>query len=345
MKRIVPALLATLAVLLPTAPVQAASCNGASHETVLSGGSASPGSGTPSTPITFSVVYADSAGCPPTAVTLTVAGVGTFALTASGGDFTSGATYSGTLTFGPGTYAYSFGATNGSGGGAKSATLTAVNPAVVTIFEPTPAPPPPQPAPLPPAPPPAPAPAVEPPPAPTEATSPSASEATAASSTGTPRPTGGDVGSATTSGGRKAIHASPSRVSSHERVVARTALDAPFGLPQLDASVRALLAYLTATAAGLALFVALVRRRTHAEPASASIPLAAPLPPEHDEHRVTPLPPMRELIPPVDPTLLSDADERVGPLPGEAGVPRWLRPSLRAARQSHDSRRLRGRED
>ena len=66
MKRLLFALSATVAVLLPAgSPVQAASCNGASHEITLSNGRANPGSGTTSTTITFSVVYADTAGCPP----------------------------------------------------------------------------------------------------------------------------------------------------------------------------------------------------------------------------------------------------------------------------------------
>ena len=48
---------------------------------------------------------------------------------------------------------------------------------------------------------------------------------------------------------------------------------------------------------------------------------------------VRPLPPMRELIPPVNPDLLSDGDGGgAGPNPDEAGIPRWLRPSVREAR-------------
>jgi hypothetical protein len=48
---------------------------------------------------------------------------------------------------------------------------------------------------------------------------------------------------------------------------------------------------------------------------------------------VTPLPSMRELIPAVDPHLLAEpVDERTQVAPDEVGVPRWLRPSVRAAR-------------
>ena len=39
---------------------------------------------------------------------------------------------------------------------------------------------------------------------------------------------------------------------------------------------------------------------------------------------------MRELIPPIDYDLLRDPDERAGPAAGEADIPRWLRPSVRA---------------
>jgi hypothetical protein len=41
---------------------------------------------------------------------------------------------------------------------------------------------------------------------------------------------------------------------------------------------------------------------------------------------------MRELIPPVDPNLLRDADDDPRPRADEADLPRWLRPSVRQAR-------------
>ena len=61
-----------------------------------------------------------------------------------------------------------------------------------------------------------------------------------------------------------------------------------------------------------------------------------------DVPRVTPLPPMRELIPPVNYNLLSDAGEPSGPAPDEAGIPRWLRPSVREARGTGPVYRPRG---
>ena len=350
MRRTLLAVVASLAVLLPAgSPVQAASCNGASHQITLSSGGASPPSGTASTPITFSVVYADSAGCAPTAVTVTVTNVGTFALTTSGTNFTAGVTYTGTLAFGPGSYSYSFGATSGSGGGQKSATLTAVNPATVVIDQPTPAPAPVPVQPPPPAPPPPPV--VDPPPEATEA----ATESPTATATPPPsRTPGPTLGAPSPEAGSPAglPVAKPADIDLRSFLPMRNMPKQYLGL-QIDAKLMGtLVAYLSATAAGLAFFAFLMRRRRDPEPAlavaapeavaSVATPtaIAAPSTP-----RVTPLPPMRTLIPPVNPNLLSEDDEATGPLPNEAGVPRWLRPSLRAARQSRNPYRLRGWDD
>jgi hypothetical protein len=48
---------------------------------------------------------------------------------------------------------------------------------------------------------------------------------------------------------------------------------------------------------------------------------------------VTPLPPMRDLVPPVNVVKLDEDGGRVEPRPDEVDMPRWLRPSLREARQ------------
>ena len=84
--------LAALALVLAVAtPVWGASCSGASHQLTLSNGGASPGSGPPSTYVTFKVRYTDNAGCAPTSITVTVAGVGTFTLPqSSGGNYANG---------------------------------------------------------------------------------------------------------------------------------------------------------------------------------------------------------------------------------------------------------------
>ena len=159
MKRFVIALVATIAVLLPAGSlVQAASCNGASHQPMLSNGSANPGSGSVGTPITFSVVYADTAGCVPSSLTVTVTGVGSFGMSTSGTNFTAGVTYLVTLAIPAGSHTYWFDTTSGTGGGEKSMTLTAVQPGAVVITNPTQAPTPVPPPPPPPAPQPAPVP-------------------------------------------------------------------------------------------------------------------------------------------------------------------------------------------
>lgn len=350
MKRILFALTATIAMLLPAgSPVQAASCNGASHDITLSNGRANPGSGTTGTAITFSVTYADTAGCVPSSVTVTVAGAGTFVLTRSGSNFTAGVTYSKTMTLGAGSHSYSFTATSGSGGGLKAATFAAVRPAAVVISAPTarppaptpaPAPiPPPQPAPVPPPVVPAPVPPPVPPatasPTPT-ATSSATASPTASATPGAPSPTGPEptqpmLGPLEADRGLWAMSQAGFGASA-----------AGFELPLLGT----LVAYLAATAAGLAFFALLVRRRRDTESAPIGMTLAtASSSPAFVERRVTPLPPMRELIPPVNPNLLSEGDEPTGPLPDEAGLPRWLRPSVRSGRRTRNPGRLSGRDD
>ena len=77
MNKIALGLLATLiSLLVAAAPVQAASCNGASHQLALSNGTTTPGSVTLGAPMTFTVTYTDTADCAPTAITLSITGVG-----------------------------------------------------------------------------------------------------------------------------------------------------------------------------------------------------------------------------------------------------------------------------
>ena len=351
MKRIVIALVATIAVLLPAGSlVQAASCNGASHQPALSNGGANPGSGTAGTAVTFIVVYADTAGCVPSLLTVTVTGVGTFGMATSGTNFTAGVTYSVALTLPAGSHTYLFGATSGSGGGEKAVTLTAVQPGAVVITTPTQAPTPVPPPPPPPAPQPAPLPpppVVQPPPPPpptappvTQSPSPSASASASSSATSTPT-----EGAPTPTMADPTGHAAPAAkmLGRPGAKILESSVFGAFELPLLGTVV----AYLSATAAGLAFFAFLIRRRRPPEPAmqgvalpaTASEPSSAP-----NEHRVTPLPPMRELIPPVNPYLL-DVEERPGPVAGEADLPRWLRPSVRSGRRTRNPNRLSGRDD
>jgi hypothetical protein len=116
----------------------------------------------------------------------------------------------------------------------------------------------------------------------------------------------------------------------------------------MELPIGSLVAYLSATAAGLAFFMFLVRRRSDTQPDAVGMTLAtapASSASGSTERRVTPLPPMRELIPPVNPNLLTEGEEPIGPAPGEAALPRWLRPSVRNGRRTRNPNRLRGWED
>ena len=123
---------------------------------------------------------------------------------------------------------------------------------------------------------------------------------------------------------------------------------APFGV---------LLSFGLTTVGGLALFFILLRTRRGntlasaplmsavASPGQTNAPTMPALQPESGSGtavpRVSPLPPMRDLIPPIDYDLLRDPDERAGPAAGEADIPRWLRPSVRAGRFGEEPTRRR----
>ena len=121
--------------------VAAASCNGASHAApVLSAGKATPGSGTPSTTIKFTVRYADAAGCAPSRVSVVITGVGRFVMSAAGNSWKTGVTFSASRKLPAGTWSYRFEATSGTGAGKKTTVFTAVAPTHVSITAPTPKP-------------------------------------------------------------------------------------------------------------------------------------------------------------------------------------------------------------
>jgi hypothetical protein len=90
--------------------------------------------------------------------------------------------------------------------------------------------------------------------------------------------------------------------------------------------------WLTTTSAGVALFLLLVRRRPADEAAMTGAVVGAAGSLDAPAVGSTSLPPMRELVPAVDPDLLRAADDERETRPEEAGVPRWLRPSVREAR-------------
>jgi hypothetical protein len=152
---------------------EAASCNGKSHEPpVLSAGRASPGSGLPSTTITFSVHYLDAANCPPTSIEVSIVGLGQFAMSGPGAGFDGGVTFVVSRTLPPGSWDYGFTATSGTGAGEQTVVLTKTSPNRVVITAPTPPPTPPPTAP--PTPKPTPTPTPPPPPPPTAPPTPAA---------------------------------------------------------------------------------------------------------------------------------------------------------------------------
>ncbi|HET8786208.1 MAG TPA: hypothetical protein VFM38_11270 [Candidatus Limnocylindrales bacterium] len=340
MNKIALGLTATVVALLAAAaPVQAASCNGASHQLALTGGTTTPGSVTFGTPMTFTVTYTDTAGCAPTAITLTITDVGTFPLNAGDTTYSAGVTYWITLTLPVGDHPYTYTATSGSGRGEKTVTLGAVDPQTALVVLPPP-PPTPVPTPIPtatpPPPPPPPAPAA-PPVAP-----PPAAPATTPEPIATPEPSTVASPSASPALGLLDVDPTPSP----EPVDAVPASI----VPDDDSGDSVLMISSLVALAGLVLFVVLSNRQrrepapvqitaTVATPADAQ-PIAAPAPAQAQPGKVTPLPPMRELIPPVDPNLLrDDEDEQLSE--DDARLPRWLRTDVQAARRGPNELRSR----
>jgi hypothetical protein len=370
MRRIACCVVATLIVLLPAAtPVRAASCKGASHAVTLSGGAATPGSGTSATSVTFSVRYASNANCAPGSVTVAITGVGTFPMASASATYDDGVVFSRALTLPVGEHPYRFSVTSGSGVGEQTVILTSVNPDAVVITAPTPKPTP-SPTPVP-----TPRPTVAPTPVPTPAPTP------------VPQPAGGPgapaPGGAPGSGSTPSIGASPEASpegspggapSSGPRSAEPSAapgdeehdswIGAPLGAGgggaggpvtpgpiDSDVAGTALPVFLSVTAGlGLLLLAGMLARRrserervpslAHAGPTivgADGLTTPVPLPDDGTVPHVRPLPPMRELIPPVNPALLLEDDgERSDPNPEEAGIPRWLRPSVREARFAND---------
>ena len=343
MRTIRALLLAICVVLLPTAtPVQAASCKGASHEMTLSAGAAAPAVTTTTTPVRFSAVYTDNADCPPISITVTISGVGTFPLTPTGSMSAGGEVYARSMALPAGRRTYFFAATSGEGSGEVTVQLTGVSPAQLVITlpptpapTPTPKPPAPTPTPKPPAaPPPTPAPATPVPatPAPTTAPTPDEGPASATPSV-TPEPDPSPSASAEPStSGVPSPTATESPAGPDESPDTGGGVVGPRTEPGQGGPWGAIILGL-ATIGVFLLFA--IRRRRDDESGAATATVTASTSAD-EAPAVTPLPPMRELVPPVDPYLLDEGDERPAPRPDEEGVPRWLRPSVREARFRDD---------
>ena len=122
--------------LVPT--VTALSCNGASHDIVLSGPDASPRAGTPTTTIRFVVSYHDTGGCAPSRVIVIVPGAGQATMSATGGSPSTTMTFGGSLSLPVGTWGYRFEASSGTGAGKRTATIDGPGTIVITSPAPTP---------------------------------------------------------------------------------------------------------------------------------------------------------------------------------------------------------------
>src|SRR3990172_4575438 len=312
------ALLVTVA-LLGAAPVRAASCNSPSHQISLSSGSVNPGSGTAATSFTFSVVYRSNAGCAPTTVEVVIAGVGTFPMAGSGTHYEAGVTFGRTMTLPPGSHGYSFRAVAGSRSGVDTATLASVSPSTVTVVNPTatPVPATPPPTPRPPAPTasptPVPTPTVTPSPSVSVSPSPPTSPSAATTPTFTPTPVhslGGVVGPISSGGapgapGGTATGGEPSRPDG-TTIFGRMAAEMP-----------SLLIWLIATTGGLCLFMVLSRPAP--QPESWPVTATGALPQQEPDHAT------------VGALMVSQEG-------GEGRLPRWLRPSVQAARHAEPGR-------
>jgi hypothetical protein len=311
-------------VALPAPLAYAASCNGNSHQISLSAGGVTPGSGTEVTAFTFKVIYADSAGCAPASVKVTIAGVGTYAMSRSAtGGYITGVTFAHSLKLPLGTRSYSFSATSGSGKGLKSATYTAVSPSRVVVTAPVPT------ATLKPTPRPTPKPTPKPTPRPTSRPTPKPTAKHSASVRPSAQPTKSAVvvptGSpgATSKAGRPTASPSGEASSQSHESPGGAGTVGPSGGGGSSGPPWDLVALLAATAGGFALFLWLAPRRRRDPPE----PAAEPDPPPAE----TPPAVIRRL-----PEYVATASTV---LPEEENVPRWLRPSVRTGRGLEPRRR------
>jgi len=316
------ALALLLAFMAGPTPAMAASCFGASHDASLTSGGVSPNSGDTSTVFKFKVRYSDNASCVPASVTLSLPGVGSFAMSAQGGSATS---YQRETRLPAGDFAYTFTAITGTGRGYEVVSLSST--ASVKV---SPPPPPPAPAATPkPTPKPTPVPTPVPtasPPAPVAvvpATPPATPVAPAAVAVASPS-------TAEPSAPARAPASPRASSTPRERAGASTGNSQPpgasatLGSPPDSLSLPWLFAWLVATAGGLALFLAMGR---------GTVPLAAGATRQSDDDHPDAGPPASG-GPPAPRRRMQTADE--------SQIPRWLRPSVQAARHNIPGRSVPG---
>jgi hypothetical protein len=312
---------ATIATLLATTATLGASpaaCSNQKHDLLLSAGKATPGTGTTATTFTFSVKYADTESCKPNWVRVIVSNAGNFLMSGSGTTYETGVTFTYSLLLSAGTHTYTFAAESGTDAGRKTFLLTTVSPTSVIVTVPSTPPPTPEPTPKP-TPVPTPRPTTAPTPKATATGSPAATPVAtpiAGSSGDGPTPTPAPVGIVVPPGS-----AAPSpdegqgSAASSSPGVDPAALGTSDGMGSL---VTLIGGWATATLGGLALFLFLApRRRREPEPALAEAGGAM-------ESSAQTMPPGIPQAPPPRSELVS---------PEEANIPRWLRPSVQAARR------------
>jgi len=284
------------------------SCAGAAHELTLRAGSVSPGSGTTATAFVFSVKYTDNAGCAPSSIVVTIQGHGSYPLQRTGTDYQAGVTFQRSMSLPAGTHGYSFTAVSGSGVGERKVKLTDVSPAQAIVTEPTPEPTP-VPTPKPPPAPPPPAPSTPAPatPAPSSAPASGAPSEPPATAPASPAGSAGPplVGSLGSGQGGEPGRQPPGNDPLTE------------GLSGITTTT---LVWVGATLGGVVLFLVLSERgqRTTSGARPASVPL-----PESAAERSADSPYRRRA-------------QDLGP---EADMPRWLRPSVQAARFTRPAER------
>lgn len=319
------ALLAAAVVLLPgPGLVSAASCNGASHQPSLSGGTVAPGSAITGSTFRFSVTYRDTGNCAPNYVRVRINGVGTFSMSGGNKDWDGGVRFSRAVRLtSVGGHAYVFLASSGSGNGQKSVQLTDVQPRRVVVEAPQATPKPtPKPTAVP-----TPRPTVAPTRGPEPTAKPTRRPTASPNASQTKRPRASRQPSASPSEAAEVAGPGPTQRPGGFRWLPRPRYVPPSGFDLfnlgVDPAVVRVGQWGAVTAGGLGLLLLLSARRGD----------------DRREHLVVartgfPAPDgTKETSPTVATPLPEDAPGAPPSRRDEANMPRWLRPSVQAGRE------------